>query len=150
MTLIHLLAVVLGISISLQGAVNGRLAGRIGLPLTLAITSGVVFLSAIAWHLLTPTVQRSSNEAASPPWFLYTGGIFGLLILASAAIAFPRLGAGTTTVIAVATQLVAALVIDRYATAGPQVSWTMPRLLGFALVATGTWLVVTAQPRSSS
>ena len=137
-----LLAVVLGLAVCLQGAANGQLSLRIGLPLTLAINSGVVFACSLSWYLIAHFTGRTPVERESAPWYLFTGGAFGLAILSCAAVAYPRLGAGTTVVIAIASQLVTALVLDHFAAAGKQVPFTAVRVLGVVLVGLGTWLVV--------
>ena len=149
MTPIHLLAVLLGVAVCLQGAVNGRLALRIGLPLAIFINAAIVFVASLAWLFAAPTPERAAEAVDRPPWFLYGGGVFGLVIVVSAAIAYPRLGAGTTTVLAIASQLATALLLDRFGVAGQKVPWTSTRILGVLLVGIGTWLVV-APPRSAA
>lgn len=142
MTPIHLLAVLLGVAVCLQGAVNGRLALRVGLPLAIAINAAIVFVASLAWLFAAPGPERAAEAADRPPWFLYSGGVFGLVIVVSAAIAYPRLGAGTTTVLAIASQLATALLLDRFGVAGQAVPWSSARILGVLLVGIGTWLVI--------
>lgn len=140
-----LLAILLGLSVCMQSTVNGHLAGRIGLPQTLAINSGIVFAGSLTWYLVARLTGEVA-ERASAPWYLYSGGLFGLLIISCAAIAYPRLGAGTTTTLAVASQLVVALALDQLGATGRPVPMSAARILGLALVAVGVWLVV-APPR---
>ncbi len=142
MLFLYVLAVVLGISICLQGAANGLLAGRIGLPLTLSINSGLVFAGSLIWFGISRMASDTAPERLSAPWLFYCGGICGLLILSCAAVAYPRLGASTTTALAVASQLVTALVLDRFATAGQRFPLTSLRVLGLVLVAIGVALVM--------
>ena len=142
MNLFHLLAVALGIAVCLQGTANGLLGGRIGLPLTLSINSGLVFAGSLAWLLLSRTIAAATLERTSAPWLYYTGGLSGLVILSCAAAAYPRIGASTTTVLAVASQLVTALLLDRFGFAGQRIPFSGERLLGLALVAVGVALVL--------
>lgn len=142
MPVLIVLAVVLGLSVCLQSTANGQLAGRIGLPLTLTINAGLVFVGALAWFLVAHFTGRTPAERFESPWYLFTGGVFGLLIISCAAVAYPRLGAGTTTTIAVASQVVTALVLDQLGATGRQVPFSLPRLIGVLLVAAGVWLVV--------
>jgi hypothetical protein len=70
-------------------------------------------------------LQRThAAERESAPWYLFSGGVFGLAIVTCAAIAYPRLGAGTTATIAIASQLVTALVLDQFAAAGRHVPFS--------------------------
>jgi transporter family-2 protein len=137
-----ILAIVLGVAVCLQGAANGQLAGRAGLPLTLSINSGLVFAGALAWYCIARFATGSVAERAPAPWTYYTGGVFGLLIISCAAVAYPRLGAGTTTALAVASQVVTALLLDRYGVAGVRLPLTTTRVLGLALIAIGVALVL--------
>jgi transporter family-2 protein len=144
MTSLHLLALVLGVAVCLQGAANGLLGVRIGLPLTLSINAGVVFAGTLVWLLFSHAGAAAATERSGAPWIYYGGGLCGLLILSCAAIAFPRLGASTTTVIAVASQLVTALALDRFGLTGEPIPLTGVRVLGLALVGTGVTLVLGA------
>lgn len=148
MPFLTFLAVLLGIAVCLQSTVNGQLAGRIGLPLTLAINSGVVFAGALLWFAVAHFTGRTPAEKLPAPWFLFSGGVFGLIIISCAAVAYPRLGAGTTTTLAVGSQVAVALVLDQLGATGRQVPFTWPRALGVLFVALGVWLVV-APPRAS-
>ncbi|MBM3989821.1 MAG: DMT family transporter [Planctomycetes bacterium] len=140
-----LLALVLGAAVCLQSTVNGQLSLRIGLPLTLMINSGVVFVGSSLWYLCARALGQVS-ERASSPWYLFTGGLFGLAIISCAAVAYPRLGAGVTTALAVAAQVGVALALDRFGATGARSELTGERVTGLALVALGVWLVV-APPR---
>jgi transporter family-2 protein len=141
MSSLHLLALVLGVAVCLQGAANGLLGLRIGLPLTLAINAGLVFAGTLVWLFLSHA-GTAATERSGAPWIYYGGGLCGLVILSCAAIAFPRLGASTTTVLAVASQLVTALALDRFGLAGDPIPLTGVRVLGLALVGTGVTLVL--------
>ena len=141
----YLLAIGLGVAVCLQGTANGLLGGRIGLPLTLSINSGIVFAGSLTWLTLSRLGAAEAAARASAPWLYYSGGVSGLAILTCAALAFPRLGASTTTVLAVASQLVTALLLDRFGLTGQRISLGGARVLGLALVAAGVALVLGTQ-----
>lgn len=145
MPFLILLALALGAAVCLQSTVNGQLSLRFGLPLTLMINSGLVFAGSSLWYLVARTLGQVP-ERAPAPWYLFTGGLFGLVIISCAAIAYPRLGAGVTTTLAVAAQVLVALALDRMGATGTRFPLTTERVLGLALVAAGVWLVV-APPR---
>lgn len=145
MPLLILLALALGAAVCLQSTVNGQLSLRLGLPLTLMINSGVVFAGSSLWFLAARALGQVP-ERAPAPWHLFTGGLFGLVIISCAAVAYPRLGAGVTTALAVAAQVIVALALDRMGATGTRFPLTTERVLGLALVAAGVWLVV-APPR---
>ena len=142
MPLLHLLAVALGVAVCLQGTANGLLSGRIGLPLTVSINSGLVFAGSLTWLFLARINGATNPERSSAPWMYYTGGVSGLVILTCAAIAYPRLGASTTTVLAVASQIAAALVLDRFGLTGQHIPLSALRVFGLFVVAVGVALVL--------
>jgi bacterial/archaeal transporter family-2 protein len=76
--------------------------------------------------------------------------VFGLLIVSTAAVAYPRLGAGTTTTIAVASQVLTALVLDRLGATGREVPMSGVRVLGVVLVLIGVALIVGFESKSGS
>jgi transporter family-2 protein len=94
--------------------------------------------AALCWLLL----PRGPAPAEAPPWWLWLGGVYGLWILCAAAIAFPRLGAGPTTALVVASQLLTALVLDHCGWFGARLPVTPMRLLGAVLLLAGAVLVL--------
>lgn len=140
------LALCVGIASAAQGATNGTLAGRVGLATAVWINALVVFASAtIVWF----AAPRAPVSATPSPWFLYLGGVYGLVIIAGAAFAFPRLGAGPTTALMVAAQLGAALVLDYLGLPGGKIDVTPSRIVGAALLVAGALLVLWPRVRAS-
>jgi bacterial/archaeal transporter family-2 protein len=140
--LIYLVPVILGLSVSLQSTANGLLSSRIGLPMTLLLTSSVVWTCSAMWWC----VERYAGGAASMPfrgpWQHYTGGVLGVVMLSCGALAFPRLGATTTTVLAVSSQALAALLLDHSGVLGERMALSPLRIAGVVLVAIGAALVL--------
>lgn len=137
--LLVLLALAMGTASAVQGATNGTLAGRIGLPSALLANATVVFGAALAVWLFS---RRGFASQPPSPWWLYAGGAYGLFIIAGAAFAFPRLGAGPTTALMVAAQLGVALALDHYGVPAGKVAVTPMRLVGAALLLVGAVLVL--------
>ncbi len=133
------LAVLMGVASAVQGATNGTLAGRVGLASAVWINALVVALGASAFWLVA---KRAPAADPASPWFLYLGGVYGLVIIAGAAFAFPRLGAGPTTALMVAAQLSTALVLDHLGLPGGKVEVTPSRIAGAALLFVGAVLVL--------
>ena len=68
------------------------------------------------------------------PWYAWSAGAFGLVIVAGIGYAAPRLGLARTLVVTVAAQLLAAMIIDR--------QFDLTRVAGLLLTISGVWLVV--------
>jgi transporter family-2 protein len=82
--------------------------------------------------------------AQTPPWYYWViGGTGGALIVVTTIIAVRELGAGGVTATVIAGQLALSVVLDRLGVLGLEeraVTWE--KLLGIALLAAGTVLVV--------
>lgn len=137
-----LLALLLGVAVATQGLVNGALAQRVPLAGAVLLNALVVLAGALLWWLAAPGPSRSLLPAGPAPAWLYSGGLLGLCILASAALCFPRLGAGPTIALAVAAQLVAALAFDHFGLGTAAIPVSPARLLGAGLLLAGALLVL--------
>jgi bacterial/archaeal transporter family-2 protein len=87
----------------------------------------------------------SSDEGAStPPWYYWViGGLGGVAIVVTTLVAVRELGAGGVTAAVIAGQLALSVVLDRLGVLGLEeraVTWE--KLLGIALLAAGTVLIV--------
>jgi transporter family-2 protein len=132
------LACLLGAAACLQGATNGALAERVGLPSAVALNAAIVCAVALlVWWFQPPGAPR-----AAAPWWLWLGGLYGLFILGAAAFVFPRLGAGPATALMVAAQLITALCLDQTGWFGPRLELTPVRVLGAVLLLLGAVLVL--------
>lgn len=142
-----LLALAMGIASAVQGATNGTLAGRVGLPSALLVNATIVFSGALVVWVVT---RRGFVTEPASPWWLYVGGAYGLFIIAGAAFAFPRLGAGPTTALMVAAQLGTALALDHFGSTGSKIAVTPMRLVGAVFLLVGALLVLWPRLRSES
>jgi bacterial/archaeal transporter family-2 protein len=108
----------------------------------------MVFAGSLAWWLIARAAGGVPAARGEAPWYLYSGGVWGLLIVSCAAVAYPRLGAATTTTLAIAGQIVTAILLDQLGATGRHLPLTTARLAGVLLVALGTWLVVASSSKS--
>ena len=84
------------------------------------------------------------GEARHLQWYYLTGGVLGAIYVTTALIAVRTLGAGGVTGATIAGQLAMSVTLDRLGVLGlAQRELTPTRLVGVALLAVGTFLVVT-------
>ena len=101
-----------------------------------AMVMSVVLLGTIGLWMTMGATRTFFPAGAS--WTLYTGGLFGFMIIASLTLVFPKIGAAYAIALMVGGQCLAALLIDHFGIMGmPREPLTMQRLLGVALVAAG-------------
>jgi bacterial/archaeal transporter family-2 protein len=117
----------------------GKRTGLFGSVLLLTIVSIVVVLGVIAAFPASASLRRIPGPSE---WYLYLGGVLGILILAAPIFLTPRIGVTATLTAVVAGQLTAALLMDHFGFFGtPRIPINLARLLGFALLAAGAVLI---------
>jgi transporter family-2 protein len=130
------LAVVAGVSATIQAATNAALARETGLGPTVIINTIVVAFASIG--LWAAMGAQTTFLPAGTPWPLYLGGVFGFVIVASLTVVFPKIGAAYAIALMVGGQCIAALLVDHYGLIGmPREPLTLQRAVGAALVAAG-------------
>ncbi|MGL6356035.1 DMT family transporter [Aeromonas veronii] len=110
MVLIIVLAIVSGMALSAQAAINGQLGSRVGVVQSslLTFTMGTV-LTALLIFFFEPPYQATLLSV--PKWQL-AGALFGIVYMVVMVAAIPRVGVAIATVATILGQMVMSLVID--------------------------------------
>jgi len=141
--LLLLAAAIVGAAVPLQAGTNAQLAKVLGHPLwaTAGSLSVSLTLTLTAIAVLRVPVPRLAAISAGPLW-VWVGGLYGMIFLITSLLVAPRLGAAAFMVAVIGGQVIASLVIDRFALAGfeqkPITPW---RLAGVALIIGGIFLI---------
>jgi transporter family-2 protein len=137
------LAVSIGAAVAAQAPLNSRLGHIVGgLPAT-CIALGVSFAALVALTTVTGRLGGIGDAGAAPVWALVGGGLIGALYVGSIVWTVRALGAGGLTAATVTGQVGAAMLIDHMGWLGVDRSpVTTGKLVGVALLAAGTYLVV--------
>lgn len=134
--------IVAGGMIAVQSVLNATLGerlGNLGSVLILTFVSMVVLVLTIG---LFPNTAHFDSIPGLSEWYLYVGGVLGVVILAAPILLVPRIGTTFTLVAIVMGQLLMALLIDHFGLfASPRIAASLPRIVGIALVALGAILV---------
>ncbi|HSN11983.1 MAG TPA: DMT family transporter [Propionibacteriaceae bacterium] len=144
------LAVLVGAVIPVQTGVNTRLARHLGVTLLASLVSFAVGTVGLALVLvLTRTPLPLAHTAATQPWWIWVGGVCGLIFLTMNMVLLPRIGASATVILPLFGQVLGGLAIDTVGafetTARPL---TVGRVVGIVLVAVGAVLVNLRQRRA--
>lgn len=133
MIVLILIATAAGVAVALQGHVMGAADRAAGTATSVFVTYCVGgTLAALYWLAR----GASLDSLRRVPWFSWTAGAMGLVIVAGIGYAAPRLGLARTLVITVAAQLLAATLIEQ--------AIDLRRAAGLALTIAGVWLTVKA------
>jgi transporter family-2 protein len=137
------LAFVAGATLPLQAAINARLARLVGSPIWAAAISGAVLTVALV--LAGAVVLREGPKLAgsgSVPWWAWTGGLCGAVILSATTAVAPRLGTAGMVALVMAGQVLCSLILDHYGMLGlPVQPVTVKRLAAAALLLAGAALI---------
>ena len=140
-TLLVIIAVIGGVTVALQAQMMGLLDKSIGTLEGVFITyaGGGLLIS------LVMIVMRGGNLGAwqSVPWYAYSSGALGLIIVGAIGYSAPRLGLVAAFTIIVSSQFVVAALIDHFGVLGAATRpLDLSRILGIALLMVGIWLTI--------
>ena len=131
--------------IAMQAPINSRLGKSVGTvqAATISFVVGTVVLALIV--LLATDGFGRVGEVRHLPWYYLLGGVLGAAYVTTVLMTVRHLGAGGVTAATIAGQLTMAMIVDRFGWLGVDkqaITWS--RLLGIAMLAGGTYLVVRA------
>jgi bacterial/archaeal transporter family-2 protein len=132
-----------GIGIPIMAALNAGLGTRLESPaLAAAVLFLVAMVASLSYLLLVEGVPIAFS-APSTPFYYYLGGLFVVFYVLSVTWIAPRFGIGNAVSFVLLGQLLSMATIDQFALLGaPQMSLTLPRLMGLFFMAIGVFLVV--------
>jgi bacterial/archaeal transporter family-2 protein len=139
-----LITVVAGGFVAVQAPANNVLSERVG-------TFGAASVNFIVGTILILAITFAfaggiggEGDARTPAWWYWVvGGVGGAAIVVSTLVAVRELGAGGVTAAVIAGQLSLSVVLDRLGVLGlDERAVTWEKLLGIALLAAGTVLIV--------
>ncbi|WP_412989868.1 DMT family transporter [Pediococcus siamensis] len=140
MFLLALVPVLMGSGLAMQTAVNSKLRQYVVSPYLASAVSfsvGALFLIILTLgngiNPLIPLAVFSHN-----PWWIWLGGLLGVIGLTVNLLLFPRLGSIQTAVLPIFGQIIMGVVIDQFGLFdSPQANLTWFKLLGLILVTVG-------------
>lgn len=139
--LLAAIAAIGGVATAIQAHFMGLIDKRMGTLESVFITyfSGGALIGVIM------LLQRGGNLSAHEgvPWYAYSSGALGLVIVGTLAYSVPRLGLVAVFTIFVFAQFTMAALIDHFGWLGSAVRpLTLSRLAGLAVVLAGIWLTL--------
>jgi transporter family-2 protein len=132
-----------GIGIPIMAALNAGLGTRLQSPaLAAAVLFLVAMVASLSYLLLVEGVPVSFS-APSTPFYYYLGGLFVVFYVLSVTWIAPHFGIGNAVSFVLLGQLLSMATIDQFGLMGaPQMSLTLPRLMGLFFMMIGVFLVV--------
>ncbi|MCY7779603.1 DMT family transporter [Bacillus haynesii] len=140
-----------GMASPIQTSINSELRNALQSPFVASLISFLVgmfvllFLTTIIEHrrlFHLNNLQTAKIFVTGSPWWLWTGGILGVIFITSNILLLPIVGASLTVVLALSGQMIIALIIDHFGWFGiPKHRLNVQRILGIALMITGIMII---------
>lgn len=122
-----------------QSAINGHLGQITGSPVSAALVSFTIGVSALIvlnivlrWR---PRIERPNGEAN--PWWMWVGGVLGAMFVLGNAALVPQIGTGLTVVATLLGSMLGSLLIDHMRGARVQ----LRQVVGIAVILIGVVLI---------
>lgn len=144
------MAVIAGLGLAVQQALNGRISIAAGSPLAATFYNFVfgTALLASAFGLAWALTDTDPGTILGGPWWAYTGGLVGVFLIGVAAWAVPIIGVLAFALVSIAGQLSGALLLDVVApTATTTIGWNLVAGVLLAFVAVATTSLGRLRPR---
>ena len=134
-------AILCGAAQAIQAQFTGTMQRQAG---ALESTFITYFSGGIVVALVMLAARGGNLSAARGlPWYVWTAGIFGLIIIGTLSLSVGQLGLVETIVIATVSQFAVGAVINHFGLLGAAVNlMDLSRMAGFALLGVGTFLVL--------
>jgi bacterial/archaeal transporter family-2 protein len=135
--------VIAGGLIGMQAPINSMLGRSVGTFAAASISFAVGTVTLVGITLLVGGGFGDLGEVRHLSWYYLLGGLLGAIYVTNALVAVRTLGAGGVTAATITGQLSISVVLDNFGVLGlEQRSLSWPRVLGVALLAAGTFLIV--------
>ena len=145
MQLLALLPIIMGSGIASQTGINAQLGKEVRSPFLASMISfviGAVFLTGLlVGQGTSPWVSQAI--IANHPWWIWLGGLLGVIGLTTNILLFPKLGSIQTAVLPIFGQIIMGQLIDKFGLfKSPVVQFTFAKALGLLLLAGGVLLTM--------
>lgn len=136
-----IMAALAGSLMAIQGTFNSILSKIIGLMEGTFVVHliGVVTSGIVLWFF----GNGQFGKAGQVPWYGWSGGLIGVIIIIGVAMSIPKLGVGMATTAIIAAQLLTAYAIDHFGLFGlDHIPFNYWKMIGIILIVTGSKLLL--------
>ncbi len=131
-----------GITTTLQGVINTGLESKTGFVGSVFIVTSVSALVMLMLLSVFPAYSNFQNLPGLKQWYLYLGGLCGIVIISTPVFLIPRIGVTLTIAAMIVGQLLLSAVIDHFGLFNfPVIKINLPRIAGIVLLLAGVILV---------
>ena len=129
--------------VALQAPINSTLGKSVGTFAAASVSFAIGLAVLVTITLVAGGGFGDVSKASELRWYYLTGGVLGAAYVTTVLLSVRELGAGGVTAATIAGQLTMSVFIDRSGVLGLEERGLTPqRILGIALLAAGTFLIV--------
>lgn len=137
-----ILAAIAGLTMALQGSLNSMLGKKIGIfeaSFIVHLTAAIILIIILLLNINKGNIQAWKDA----PWYLYLGGVLGVIISYTVIVSIPELGVAVTTTAIVAAQVSTACLLDHVGAFGlDKIPFSWTKFLGIIFLAIGVRLML--------
>jgi transporter family-2 protein len=138
-----LLAFIAGVSMAIQGSINTGLGKIIGLLEATFVVHIVGIITLVIALYVIRLGRGDLTKIQDAPWYLYLGGVIGVIILYTVVASISRVGVATATTAIIVGQVGTAVIIDHFGLFGLEsIPFTWLKVAGLTLLALGAKLML--------
>lgn len=139
-----LIAALSGVAMAIQGTVNSALGKVVGLlESTFIVHLTGLLLAAILLFFCRRGSGGRLTDFFQAPWYSYTGGVLGVLIIYSVVLSIPKVGVAPATTAIILGQVFTAGLVDHLGLFGMhKIPFSLGNVLGTLMMAGGAWLIL--------
>lgn len=132
------IALIAGITMAVQGSLNSALSKKVGLWESTFIVHLIAVIVMVLLLFVFRIGKGDFGQMRSVPWYIYLGGLLGVVITLTVVASIPKLGVAVATTGIVLGQVSMACVIDHMGLFGLEpVHFTWTKAVGVILLAAG-------------
>ena len=133
-----ILAVLAGVCVAVQTSLTGAAQRSLGPAVLVAVSGLTTGFCALLVSFFVARPEFTGRAVA----YAVASGVLGAVIVGSIAVAAGQAGVARALSLVIAAQLIAGLVLDSFGIFGAGADFSIPRVLGVALIVAGGALVV--------
>lgn len=138
-----LLAFIAGVSMAVQGALNTGLGKIIGLLESTFVVHVVGLAAAVIALYILRLGRGDLGRFQEAPWYLYLGGVIGVVIIYTVVASISRVGVATATTAIIVGQVGTAVALDHFGLFGlERIPFSWFKVAGVVLLAAGARLML--------
>lgn len=140
----QLLALGAGVTLAIQGAINGQLGIQLNSPIQASLISCaegacILFVVVLIQRTLKNVTLLTKDKT---PWYIYIGGILGALYVLVNALLVPTIGAGNVVVLTLLGQMIVSLFLEHFGILGAYVQRISNiKIIGVLLMIIGIYVI---------